>query len=175
MRRVSACAELVHHCRASAVVTRKSDPHGGIEMTSKEEKREAYLAEQEEAEAESNLVEMQRRGKAMMQLHEQGGVQLPFIDPKPFASLLSHEGDLKKVFAKLEEVLWTSFAMDIRMKYGSGKPTGAEIQRRFKICEEWFRRARAELGFSLEKTLDLMNHALRAALDGLPFDPDNPE
>jgi len=143
-------------------------------MTSKEEKREQYLADQEETQAEDNLIELQHRADAMKKLHEQGGVQLPYIDPKPFASLLSKEEDLKRVFEKIEEVLWTSFAMDIRLRLG-GRPTGNEIHRRFKICENWFRRARAELGLSLEKTLDLMNHALRAELDGLPFDPSNPE
>lgn len=143
---------------------------------SKEEKHLETIADQEAAQDESNLVELQHRAAAMKQLHEAGGVQMPELDPRPFAALLSRDADLVRVFKKLEEVLWTSFAMDIRRNLGiQTRPTAHEIRRRFKICEAWFRRARGDLGFSLERTLDLMNHALRAELDGLPFDPDDPE
>jgi hypothetical protein len=50
--------------------------------------------------------------------------------------------------------------------------TKDELKHRFKICEAWIRRARGDLGMSLEKTLDLLPHALRSELDGNRFDPD---
>jgi hypothetical protein len=97
------------------------------------------------------------------------------IDPKPFAALLSNDADLVAVFEHLERAIFRSFAVDIqREPFGPLAQRGVtreELKRRFRFCEAWFRRARGDLGMSLEKTLDLMGHALRCAIDGREFDP----
>lgn len=93
-------------------------------------------------------------------------------DPKPFRSLLSNERDLHRVFEAVQCTIWRSFGTDIqREPFKQHKITKPEIKRRFKICEAWFRRARGDLGYSLERTLDMMGHALRCELDGRSFDP----
>ena len=95
------------------------------------------------------------------------------MDTKPFADLLSRESDMARVFEALEQAIWKSFGRDVqRAPFKPPQMTGTEIQRRFKICERWFREARAERGYSLEKTLDLMSHALHAEIDGLEFNPE---
>ena len=93
-------------------------------------------------------------------------------DPKPFRSLLSDDRDLQRVFAAIQDVIWRSFGTDIqREPFKQFRVTKADIKRRFGICERWFRRARGDLGYSLERTLDMMGHALRCELDNRPFDP----
>jgi len=97
------------------------------------------------------------------------------LDLKPFASLLSNEKDVQLVFAHLERAIFRSFAIDLqRDPFGPLAQRGitaSDIRKRFRICEQWFRRARGDLGLSLTKTLDLMGHALRCGLDGQDFDP----
>lgn len=96
------------------------------------------------------------------------------VDPKPFRSLLSCEEDLQKVFCAVQNVIWKSFGTDVqREPFKQHKITKDKIRQRFKICEAWFRHARGDLGYSLERTLDMMGHALRCELDGTPFDPKN--
>lgn len=95
------------------------------------------------------------------------------VNPKPFADLLSREEDLVRVFDALEQAIWKSFGVDVqREPFKPPQMTGAEIKRRFQICERWFREARADRGYSLERTLDLMAQALRCELDGVEFDPE---
>ena len=98
------------------------------------------------------------------------------LDPKPFASLLSNEADVLRVFEQLEKTIFRSFAVDVqREPFGAIAQRGItkdEVRQRFRICEAWFRRARGDLGMSLEKTLDLMGHNLRCSLDGVDFNPD---
>lgn len=50
--------------------------------------------------------------------------------------------------------------------------TQAEIERRFEICIRWFVELRRELHWSIPRILDALPTALRSALDGIPFDPD---
>lgn len=93
-------------------------------------------------------------------------------DPKPFKSLLGDERDLQRVFATIHDVILRSFGVDIQREPFKPNPiTDREVKRRFGICERWFRRARGDLGYSLERTMDMMGHALRCELDGNPFDP----
>ena len=49
--------------------------------------------------------------------------------------------------------------------------TQAEIKRRFDICLRWFKELRFERKFSIERCVDEMPKALRAELDGLPYQP----
>lgn len=103
------------------------------------------------------------------------GAQLE-LDAKPFASLMRNEDELRRAFGVIEDAIWRSVGLDIqRNPFGQLAQRGMtkdELKRRFKICEAWIRRARGDLGMSLEKTLDLMSHALRSELDGNRFDPD---
>lgn len=50
--------------------------------------------------------------------------------------------------------------------------TRGEIERRFEICIRWFVELRRELHWSVPRILDALPIALRSALDGIPFDPD---
>lgn len=109
--------------------------------------------------------------KIVQKLSEDGVPKIG-ADPRPFAQLLSSDRELAAVLLCVEEVIWRSFGEDIRRDpFGYKKPTPAEVKRRFGLCETWFRKARGDLGYSLERTLDMMGHALRAALDGQDFDP----
>lgn len=122
-----------------------------------------------------NEVESQRkideRVDITKKLAEDGVPQIEF-DRKPFAAIMSSDDDLRRTFEALEGTIWRSFAEDIRRNpFGYTKPTMNETKRRFKICENWIRHARGELGYSLEQTLDLMGQALRCELDGVSFDP----
>lgn len=93
-------------------------------------------------------------------------------DPRPFASLMSDDRQLKAVFEAIEAAIWRSFAEDIREDpFRPCKPTMDDVKHRFKICEMWFRRARADLHYSVEQSLDMLGQALRAALKGVPFNP----
>jgi hypothetical protein len=103
------------------------------------------------------------------------GTQLE-LDPKPFAALMRNEDELRRTFMVIEDAIWRSVGLDIqRNPFGQLAQRGMtkdELKHRFKICEAWIRRARGDLGMSLEKTLDLLPHALRSELDGNQFDPD---
>jgi hypothetical protein len=98
------------------------------------------------------------------------------MDPKPFAALMRNEAELKRTFFAIEDAIWRSVGLDIqRNPFGQLAQRGMtkdELAYRFKICEAWIRRARGDLGFSLEKTLDLLPQALRSELDGNAFDPE---
>jgi hypothetical protein len=126
-----------------------------------------------ESEVES-AKKVDERVEITKKLAEDGVPQLEF-DRKPFAALVKSDDDLRRVFETLEGVIWRSFAEDVRRNpFGYTKPTVSEVKRRFKICENWIRHARGDVGYSLEQTLDLMGHALRAELDGKAFDPPKP-
>jgi len=94
-------------------------------------------------------------------------------DRKPFATMYRSEEELKVFMVAVEAVIWRSFAEDAKREpFKEHKPTNNEIKRRFTICEAWVRHARGDLGYSLERTVDLMAHALRCELDGITFDPE---
>jgi hypothetical protein len=99
-------------------------------------------------------------------------VELEVPKAGDFGSLreVVHEEDFPRLMRAMEDVLWRSFAVDIQLDpYATTRPTALEVKRRFRICEEWILRARKELGYSLERTLDLMHHALRCQLNGTEF------
>jgi hypothetical protein len=94
------------------------------------------------------------------------------IDHKPFAALYRNAEELKVFMVATEHVIWRSFAEDAqREPFKTIHPTRDEIKRRFRICEAWVRHARGDLGYSMERTVDLMAHALRCELDGVTYDP----
>lgn len=83
------------------------------------------------------------------------------------------EQDFPRLRQAMEQALWKSFASDIQLDpFATTQPTAAEVKRRFRICEEWILQARRELGFSLERTLDLLHHVLRCRLNGTEFNPE---
>ena len=97
------------------------------------------------------------------------------MDLKPFATLMNNEEDLRRAFLAIEDAIYRSIAVDIQravhIQIGQRGVTKAEVKHRFKICEAWIRRARGDMQMSIDKTLDLMHHALRCELDGSKFDP----
>lgn len=96
-------------------------------------------------------------------------------DPAPFYTLLGNKRELKETMDKIEDCILRSFGQDVqREPFKQHRVTQAEIKNRFRICEKWIRRARGDLKFSMQKTLDLMQHALRTELDGKPYDPNEP-
>lgn len=84
---------------------------------------------------------------------------------KPFLDLLGC-GELARATAGLERVVARSFEAD------GARMTGAEIRRRFGICERLFRQLRGDLRWGLARVLDHLPHYLRCELDGLPWEPD---
>lgn len=74
-----------------------------------------------------------------------------------------HEMRLK-VTSRVQQVIAASFADGARQ-------TGNEIKRRFGIVEDTIKMLRGDLGWAYERILDELPKALRAKLDGLPWDP----
>jgi hypothetical protein len=96
-------------------------------------------------------------------------------EPKPFLQLMSNKAELRTVFYMMENIILHSIGVDKRREPFKEFPnTAAEWKRRIKICEDWFREARGQLGYSLTQTMDLMPHALRCRLDGIKFNPKDP-
>ena len=89
----------------------------------------------------------------------------------PFGELVAKAEDLQVVASKLEATILASFGLDRALGIRS-EMTDTEIKRRFNICEKWFRTMRADLHYSLQRTLDTIPHALKCELFGLPFDPE---
>jgi hypothetical protein len=93
---------------------------------------------------------------------------------KPLAGLYRDEATLKKVFVAIEQAVYRSFVDDARANpnpLAPPKVTDKETKRRGSICIEWLRRARGELDYSWEQSVDQMYHALRCELDGKVFEP----
>lgn len=93
------------------------------------------------------------------------------VDRKPFASLMNNPQDLRRTLDAISNAILRSFAVDAQREFRQPKITQNELKHRFKICESFFRYCRGDLGFSLEKTLDLVGHALRCELDEVDYDP----
>lgn len=51
------------------------------------------------------------------------------------------------------------------------RATGDEMRRRAALCMKFFREARNDLKWGIERIVDSMPRALRSKLDGVPFDP----
>lgn len=96
----------------------------------------------------------------------------------PFLNLI-REHDFARVAKAILDIVWKSFEDDVRRHINTlivipgrePRRTESETRRRTRICEKWIRIMRGDMGFGLEKTLDLLPHALRAELDGKDFEP----
>jgi len=98
----------------------------------------------------------------------------PNADPYPFLSLVDRPEDKRRTLNGFTNILAGSFREDERRQ---GKEfvrrihTLAEEKRRAEIIGRWFRVMRAELGYSLSRTLDEIPRALRTELDGGKYTP----
>jgi hypothetical protein len=82
-----------------------------------------------------------------------------------FLDLVS-EDQVAHVMLAFERAIADSFAAD------GSRVTGAEIRRRFAICERLLRQLRGDLGWGLSRVLDHLPGYLRCELDGAPWRPD---
>lgn len=82
-----------------------------------------------------------------------------------FLDLISEE-QLARVTIAIERAIADSFASD------GSRMTGAEVRRRFALCERLVRQLRGDLGWGLQRVLDHLPHYLRCELDGVPWTPD---
>jgi len=85
---------------------------------------------------------------------------------------------LKDITIRLSEIVAASFREDAQEQQGrigahivSTRPTDSEIKRRLDICKRWFGVLRNDYGYSFPRIFDTLPHALRADLDGKPFNP----
>lgn len=58
------------------------------------------------------------------------------------------------------------------LREDNARVTGAELRRRFAICERLLRHLRGDLGWGLQRALDHLPRYLRCELDGVPWEPD---
>jgi hypothetical protein len=82
-----------------------------------------------------------------------------------FLDLVSDE-QVARVTLAIECAIAESFAAD------GARMTGAEVRRRFGICERLVRQLRGDLGWGLERVLHHLPRYLRCELDGEPWTPD---
>jgi hypothetical protein len=94
----------------------------------------------------------------------------------PLRNLLVRDEDIRDVYMAMEKAILRSVGVDIQREpfsYLAQKGmTAAEMKRRMRFCIEWVREARAERGYCVQKTIDLLPHMLRCKLDGIDWDPD---
>jgi hypothetical protein len=79
---------------------------------------------------------------------------------------LVEQDQVGRVTVAVERAIERSFRED------GSRTTGAEVRRRFAICERLFRRLRGDLGWGLQRVLDHLPQYLRCELDGIPWQPD---
>ncbi len=82
-----------------------------------------------------------------------------------FLDLVSAD-QLGQVTLAIERTIAESLRAD------GARVTGAEVRRRFKICERLIRELRGDLGWSLQRVLDHLPRYLRCELDGVPWAPE---
>lgn len=95
--------------------------------------------------------------------------------PESLRGVVRNAEDVEKLYKALENAILRSFAEDAQrtviLSPSIQHPTQAEFKHRFRICEEFILTARHELGFSLDRTIAYLHHALRCKLDGVDWDP----
>jgi hypothetical protein len=79
---------------------------------------------------------------------------------------LVKQDQLGRVTLAIERAIECSFRED------GSRMTGAEVRRRFAICERLIRDLRGDLGWGLQRVLDHLPRYLRAELHGIPWQPD---
>lgn len=88
-----------------------------------------------------------------------------------FADLVRKPEDLQRAAIGFIRAIENSFVQDQERSVLTILKTEKEVNRRFQICEEWFRVMRGDLGYSVDRACDFLPLALRSTLDGTPFDP----
>ena len=79
---------------------------------------------------------------------------------------LIERNQVVRVAKTIERAVEKSFAQD------GACMTGAEIRRRFVMCERIFRHLRGDLSWGLVRALDRLPYYLRCELDGQRWEPD---
>lgn len=82
-----------------------------------------------------------------------------------FSDLVSQQ-QVGPATVAIEQAITRSFRED------NARVTGAELRRRFAICECLLRHLRGDLGWGLQRALDHLPRYLRCELDGVPWEPD---
>lgn len=97
--------------------------------------------------------------------------------PQPFGELLGDKASLAAVTQGFLDAIADSYRTDAsrREGYMRTQVTDTETRRRFALCERWFRTFRAEYGWGVRRSVEMLPSALRADLDGLKFGRDEPE
>jgi hypothetical protein len=84
--------------------------------------------------------------------------------------------EFKQAYLAIEKALLKSFAKDAKeasiLLPTHLNPPQSAIKDRFKICQEWIIISRLELGYSLQRCLDMLPRYLANKLYGTPFDPE---
>jgi hypothetical protein len=88
-----------------------------------------------------------------------------------FADLVRKPEDMQRAALGFIRAIENSFAQDQARSLVVLLKTEREVERRFKICEEWFRVMRGDCGYSVDRSVDFLPHALRCTLDGVAFEP----
>ena len=88
-----------------------------------------------------------------------------------FAELVRKPEDLPRVFIGFQRAILNSFNQDQARSILTVLKTEREVEYRFKVCEEWFRVMRGDMGYSVDKSLDFLPIALRCTLDKISFTP----
>jgi len=92
----------------------------------------------------------------------------------PFGDLVDSPERYKKVMFRMAQVLAKSFCDDERRhgkEFEKRVHTDSEEKRRADIIGRWFRNMRGDLNWSIERTLDHLEKALRTELDGGTYNP----
>ena len=79
---------------------------------------------------------------------------------------IAQSDQLGQAVLGIERAVAKSFEVD------GARMTGAEVRRRFGICEHLVRQLRGDLGWGLQRVLDHLPQYLRCELDGVPWEPD---
>lgn len=92
------------------------------------------------------------------------------VDPTPFASMARSEATLVQLNHLLKAIILHSFNQE-RQRGTMTISSDIEVKRRAKICLDWYRIMRADLGYTIDKIIDFLPQALRCELDGARWEP----
>ena len=88
---------------------------------------------------------------------------------------LFSDGQLQTVSRRFVKIVSASFSEDrnklIVLASDMKPPTQNEIKHRTEILYKWLITMRGDLGYSLERSLDMLPQALRSELDGTHWTP----
>jgi hypothetical protein len=90
----------------------------------------------------------------------------PVTTSSPLVDLLNSKADLQKVTADVHDLVAVSF-----VTHPMNHRTEAEVRRRGEYVIKTFKMLRAEKGFSQSRALATLPFALKAFLNGEPWEP----